>query len=207
MFLRKRVDARMVSAAPSQISEPPPPSPSDDALTAAGRWIPTRLQRVCQQVAACLLSEGFFSKPSLKSRNTIFTLGQRGAILSPAELEGPILVPHTAQRGDSRVGLACAAPEPGAPGCSPHQQLAHIDAILCSCPCSIRTRRCSAVSTTLCWTTAAESSSSCPTSSWWWETRPSTSSTASWGKRSACFWYEEGFASHVRSLHTHTNTH
>ncbi|XP_019724372.1 vacuolar protein sorting-associated protein 52 homolog [Hippocampus comes] len=46
--------------------------------------------------------KGFFSKPSLKSRNTIFTLGQRGAILSPAELEAPILVPHTAQRGDSR---------------------------------------------------------------------------------------------------------
>ncbi|XP_067111863.1 vacuolar protein sorting-associated protein 52 homolog [Osmerus mordax] len=45
---------------------------------------------------------GFFSKPSLKSRNTIFTLGQRGAVLSPAELEGPILIPHTAQRGDSR---------------------------------------------------------------------------------------------------------
>uniref|UniRef100_A0AAY4D292 Vacuolar protein sorting-associated protein 52 homolog n=1 Tax=Denticeps clupeoides TaxID=299321 RepID=A0AAY4D292_9TELE len=47
-------------------------------------------------------SSGFFSKPSLKSRNTIFTLGQRGAVLSPAELEGPILVPHTAQRGDNR---------------------------------------------------------------------------------------------------------
>ncbi|XP_034016495.1 LOW QUALITY PROTEIN: vacuolar protein sorting-associated protein 52 homolog [Thalassophryne amazonica] len=46
--------------------------------------------------------KGFFSKPSLKSRNTIFTLGQRGAILSPTELEGPILVPHTAQRGDTR---------------------------------------------------------------------------------------------------------
>lgn len=46
--------------------------------------------------------KGFFSKPSLKSRNTIFTLGQRGAVLSPAELEGPILIPHTAQRGDSR---------------------------------------------------------------------------------------------------------
>ncbi|XP_028453243.1 vacuolar protein sorting-associated protein 52 homolog isoform X2 [Perca flavescens] len=46
--------------------------------------------------------KSFFSKPSLKSRNTIFTLGQRGSILSPAELEGPILVPHTAQRGDSR---------------------------------------------------------------------------------------------------------
>ncbi|KAL2080311.1 hypothetical protein ACEWY4_024104 [Coilia grayii] len=46
--------------------------------------------------------KGFFSKPSLKSRNTIFTVGQRGAVLSPAELEGPILIPHTAQRGDIR---------------------------------------------------------------------------------------------------------
>ncbi|XP_056154178.1 vacuolar protein sorting-associated protein 52 homolog [Lampris incognitus] len=46
--------------------------------------------------------KGFFSKPSLKSRNTIFTVGQRGTVLSPAELEGPILIPHTAQRGDSR---------------------------------------------------------------------------------------------------------
>ncbi|XP_061110209.1 vacuolar protein sorting-associated protein 52 homolog isoform X3 [Conger conger] len=46
--------------------------------------------------------KGFFSKPSLKSRNTIFTVGQRGAVLSPAELEGPILIPHTAQRGDCR---------------------------------------------------------------------------------------------------------
>ncbi|XP_062873600.1 vacuolar protein sorting-associated protein 52 homolog [Trichomycterus rosablanca] len=46
--------------------------------------------------------KGFFSKPSLKSRNTIFTLGQRGAVLSPAELEGPILIPHAAQRGDVR---------------------------------------------------------------------------------------------------------
>ncbi|XP_014032763.1 vacuolar protein sorting-associated protein 52 homolog [Salmo salar] len=46
--------------------------------------------------------KGFFSKPSLKSRNTIFTLGQRGTVLSPAELEGPILIPHTAQRGDCR---------------------------------------------------------------------------------------------------------
>ncbi|XP_067217800.1 vacuolar protein sorting-associated protein 52 homolog isoform X2 [Chanodichthys erythropterus] len=46
--------------------------------------------------------KGFFSKPSLKSRNTIFTLGQRGEVLSPAELEGPILIPHAAQRGDSR---------------------------------------------------------------------------------------------------------
>ncbi|XP_026995029.1 vacuolar protein sorting-associated protein 52 homolog [Tachysurus fulvidraco] len=46
--------------------------------------------------------KGFFSKPSLKSRNTIFTLGQREAVLSPAELEGPILIPHAVQRADSR---------------------------------------------------------------------------------------------------------
>ncbi|XP_051519139.1 vacuolar protein sorting-associated protein 52 homolog [Myxocyprinus asiaticus] len=46
--------------------------------------------------------KGFFTKPSLKSRNTIFTLGQRGAVLSPAELEGPILIPHAAQKGDCR---------------------------------------------------------------------------------------------------------
>lgn len=46
----------------------------------------------------------FFSKPSLRSRNTIFTLGTRGSVISPAELEAPILVPHTAQRGEQRVG-------------------------------------------------------------------------------------------------------
>ncbi|EDL06695.1 mCG142042, partial [Mus musculus] len=40
--------------------------------------------------------------PSLKSRNTIFTLGTRGAVISLAELESPILVPHTAQRGEQR---------------------------------------------------------------------------------------------------------
>lgn len=70
------------------------------------RWIMSGLHG-SHPIVACALFEGFFSKPSLKSRNTIFTLGQRGAILSPAELEGPILVPHTAQRGDSRVGSAC----------------------------------------------------------------------------------------------------
>lgn len=45
----------------------------------------------------------FFSKPSLRSRNTIFTLGTRGSVISPTELEAPILVPHTAQRGEQRV--------------------------------------------------------------------------------------------------------
>ncbi|MBZ3887564.1 Vacuolar protein sorting-associated protein 52-like protein [Sciurus carolinensis] len=34
--------------------------------------------------------------------NTIFTLGTRGSVISPTELEAPILVPHTAQRGEQR---------------------------------------------------------------------------------------------------------
>ncbi|KFO23116.1 Vacuolar protein sorting-associated protein 52 like protein [Fukomys damarensis] len=42
------------------------------------------------------------SEPSLRSRNTIFTLGTRGSVISPTELEAPILVPHTAQRGEQR---------------------------------------------------------------------------------------------------------
>uniref|UniRef100_H9H7V6 Vacuolar protein sorting-associated protein 52 homolog n=1 Tax=Monodelphis domestica TaxID=13616 RepID=H9H7V6_MONDO len=41
-------------------------------------------------------------RPSLRSRNTIFTLGTRGSVISPTELEAPILVPHTAQRGEQR---------------------------------------------------------------------------------------------------------
>ncbi|XP_058864874.1 vacuolar protein sorting-associated protein 52 homolog [Acipenser ruthenus] len=46
--------------------------------------------------------KGFFSKPSLKNRNTIFTLGNRGAVIGSAELEAPILVPHAAQKSDAR---------------------------------------------------------------------------------------------------------
>ncbi|XP_031464540.1 vacuolar protein sorting-associated protein 52 homolog [Phasianus colchicus] len=46
--------------------------------------------------------KGFFSKPPLRSRNTVFTLGQRGALLGSAELEAPIIVPHAAQRSDVR---------------------------------------------------------------------------------------------------------
>lgn len=46
--------------------------------------------------------KGFFSKPSLKNRNTVFTLGNRGAVIGAAELEGPIIVPHAAQKSDVR---------------------------------------------------------------------------------------------------------
>ncbi|NXT36035.1 VPS52 protein, partial [Pelecanoides urinatrix] len=44
----------------------------------------------------------FFSKPSLKNRNTVFTLGNRGSVIGAAELEGPIIVPHAAQKSDVR---------------------------------------------------------------------------------------------------------
>ncbi|XP_040180900.1 vacuolar protein sorting-associated protein 52 homolog [Rana temporaria] len=46
--------------------------------------------------------KGFFSKPTLRSKNTVFTVGNRAAIISPTELEGPIIVPHTAQKSDVR---------------------------------------------------------------------------------------------------------
>ncbi|NXK01461.1 VPS52 protein, partial [Corythaixoides concolor] len=44
----------------------------------------------------------FFSKPSLKNRNTVFTLGNRGGVIGAAELEAPIIVPHAAQKSDLR---------------------------------------------------------------------------------------------------------
>ncbi|CAH1787667.1 unnamed protein product [Owenia fusiformis] len=45
---------------------------------------------------------GFFSsKPSLKNRSTIFTLGQRGVVLA-ADLEAPIIVPHAAQKNEAK---------------------------------------------------------------------------------------------------------
>ncbi|XP_077180625.1 vacuolar protein sorting-associated protein 52 homolog [Paroedura picta] len=46
--------------------------------------------------------KGFFSKPSLRNRNTVFTLGNRGSVIGGAELEGPIIVPHSAQKSDLR---------------------------------------------------------------------------------------------------------
>ncbi|CAI5768937.1 Vacuolar protein sorting-associated protein 52 homolog [Podarcis lilfordi] len=41
-------------------------------------------------------------QPSLRNRNTIFTLGNRGSVIGGAELEGPIIVPHSAQKSDVR---------------------------------------------------------------------------------------------------------
>ncbi|XP_013412635.1 vacuolar protein sorting-associated protein 52 homolog isoform X2 [Lingula anatina] len=46
--------------------------------------------------------KGFFSsKPALKNRSTIFTVGNRGAVLT-SELEAPIIVPHAAQKSDKK---------------------------------------------------------------------------------------------------------
>ena len=46
---------------------------------------------------------GFFSgRPSLKNRSTIFTLGNRGDVLTK-DLEAPIIVPHAAQDSKSKV--------------------------------------------------------------------------------------------------------
>ncbi|XP_064474251.1 vacuolar protein sorting-associated protein 52 homolog isoform X2 [Ornithodoros turicata] len=41
----------------------------------------------------------FSSKPSLKNRSTVFTLGSRNSVLT-SELESPIIVPHTSQKSD-----------------------------------------------------------------------------------------------------------
>ncbi|XP_075909311.1 vacuolar protein sorting-associated protein 52 homolog [Petromyzon marinus] len=49
--------------------------------------------------------KGFFSKPSLRNRNTTFTLGNRGAVISGEQLEAPILVPHAAQKQDTRYSF------------------------------------------------------------------------------------------------------
>lgn len=43
----------------------------------------------------------FSAKPSLKNRSTIFTLGNRGSVLT-TDLEGPIIVPHAAQKGEQK---------------------------------------------------------------------------------------------------------
>ncbi|XP_078271762.1 vacuolar protein sorting-associated protein 52 homolog [Rhinoraja longicauda] len=56
--------------------------------------------------------KGFFSKPSLKNRNTIFTLGNRGNVIASSELEAPIIVPHAAQKNDSRYPCFAASTTP-----------------------------------------------------------------------------------------------
>lgn len=43
-----------------------------------------------------------FTKSSLKQKNTVFTIGNRGEVLTTL-LEAPIIVPHSAQKSEKRV--------------------------------------------------------------------------------------------------------
>lgn len=51
--------------------------------------------------AAETSNRGFFSKSSLKQKNTVFTIGNRGEILN-SQLEAPIIIPHSAQQNEGR---------------------------------------------------------------------------------------------------------
>lgn len=44
---------------------------------------------------------GLFTKSSLKQKNTVFTIGNRGEVLTTL-LEAPIIVPHSAQKSENR---------------------------------------------------------------------------------------------------------
>ena len=46
-------------------------------------------------------TKGFFFKPSLKNKSTVFSVGVRDEVLG-AELEAPIIVPHAGQNKDTR---------------------------------------------------------------------------------------------------------
>ncbi|XP_065214394.1 vacuolar protein sorting-associated protein 52 homolog [Planococcus citri] len=46
-------------------------------------------------------NRGFFSKSSLKQKNTVFTIGNRGDILSN-QLEAPVIIPHSAHQQETR---------------------------------------------------------------------------------------------------------
>lgn len=47
-------------------------------------------------------NRGFFSKSSLKQKNTVFTIGNRGDILNN-QLEAPVIIPHSAHQHETRV--------------------------------------------------------------------------------------------------------
>lgn len=46
-------------------------------------------------------SKGFFFKPSLKNKTTVFSVGLRGDVLT-SELEAPIIVPHSQQKTEQK---------------------------------------------------------------------------------------------------------
>lgn len=50
------------------------------------------------------VGRGIFHKTVLKHRGTVFSIGNRGDVLS-GQLEAPIIVPHTASK--TRVKITC----------------------------------------------------------------------------------------------------
>ena len=46
-------------------------------------------------------TRGFFFKPSLKNKSTVFSVGLRGDVLS-THLEAPIIVPHAQQKNETK---------------------------------------------------------------------------------------------------------
>jgi mannitol/fructose-specific phosphotransferase system IIA component len=49
------------------------------------------------------VSKGFFmSKPNMKTKASVFSMGQRSEVLS-TDLEAPILVPHALEKTSTRV--------------------------------------------------------------------------------------------------------
>ena len=57
-------------------------------------------------VALDLLSSIFSAKVALKNRSTIFTLGNRGSVLT-TELEEPVIVPYAALKSEKKVIAFC----------------------------------------------------------------------------------------------------
>lgn len=45
---------------------------------------------------------GLFHKTSLKHKTTVFTIGNRGEVLT-SQLEAPVIVPHAAQKASTKV--------------------------------------------------------------------------------------------------------
>lgn len=45
---------------------------------------------------------GLFHKASLKHKTTVFTIGNRGEVLT-TQLEAPVIVPHAAQKSSTKV--------------------------------------------------------------------------------------------------------
>ena len=48
---------------------------------------------------------GLFHKATLKHKTTVFTIGNRGDILT-TQIEAPVIVPHAAQKSGTKVSIA-----------------------------------------------------------------------------------------------------